>query len=304
MKQLKLFFALFAMLALGVGNAWGADSGITASDGVFVIDFYNSDKLTSTSGSDLTTTNYSNYVKVASGLTKSNVVTSISKDGTVQYNKNGGLTIGSSKANAHYVTFNIGSDYAVNKVTVYATKYETGRFFLNGKAADSGALGDKGATFSKVTQPLVWDNLNGVTTLKFTKDNGSGSNQKRLTIYTIVCEYATTSGGDEPGSEETVVSLLPKNTIFEVLSSGYLQRIFGVSSAYLLRIFCCENCPAKPSLTTRLPLATSSHSPNTYPIPHKYRHLRGGIVVVTMDPRHLLFCVNEPKKINSHLIAQ
>ena len=25
MKQLKLFFALFAMLALGVGNAWGAD---------------------------------------------------------------------------------------------------------------------------------------------------------------------------------------------------------------------------------------------------------------------------------------
>ena len=25
MKHLKLFFALFAMLALGVGNAWGAD---------------------------------------------------------------------------------------------------------------------------------------------------------------------------------------------------------------------------------------------------------------------------------------
>ena len=135
MKHLKLFFALFAMLALGVGNAWGANSGIAASDGVFVIDFYNSDKLSSTSGSDLSNTNYSNFVKVADGLTASNVVTSIVKDGTVQYNKNGGLTIGSSKANAHYVTFNIGSDYAVNKITVYATQYESGRLLLNGKSS-------------------------------------------------------------------------------------------------------------------------------------------------------------------------
>ncbi|MBO5673588.1 MAG: chitobiase/beta-hexosaminidase C-terminal domain-containing protein [Paludibacteraceae bacterium] len=204
MKHFKLFFALFAMLALGVGNAWGADSGLTASDGVFVIDFYNSDKLTSTSGTDLTTSNYSSYVKVADGLNAKDVVTNVSKSGTVQYNKNGGLTVGSSSANSHYVTFDIGTDYAVKKVTVYATKYETGRFLLNGKAADSGELGAKNAQFSTVTKPLVWDNLDGVTTLKFTKDNGSGSNQKRLTIYTIVCEYETSSGGDEPVASLTV----------------------------------------------------------------------------------------------------
>ena len=204
MKHLKLFFALFAMLALGVGNAWGADSGLTASDGVFVIDFYNSDKLTSTSGTDLTTSNYSSYVKVADGLNAKDVVTNVSKSGTVQYNKNGGLTVGSGSANSHYVTFDIGTDYAVKKVTVYATKYETGRFLLNGKAADSGELGAKNAQFSTVTKPLVWDNLDGVTTLKFTKDNGSGSNQKRLTIYTIVCEYETSSSGDEPVASLTV----------------------------------------------------------------------------------------------------
>ena len=199
MKHLKLFFALFAMLALGVTNAWGADSGLTASDGVFVIDFYNSDKLTSTSGTNLNTSNYSSFVKVADGLNAKDVVTSVSLSGTVQYNKNGGLTVGSSSANSHYVTFSIGTDYAVKKVMVYATKYETGRFLLNGKAADSGELGAKNAQFSAVTKPLVWDNLDGVTTLKFTKDNGSGSNQKRLTIYTIVCEYETSSsGGDEP----------------------------------------------------------------------------------------------------------
>ena len=137
MKHLKLFFALFAMLALGVGNAWGADSGITASDGVFVIDFYNSEKLTSTSGSDLTTSNYSGFVKVATGITKSDVVTTISTEGTVRYGMNGGLTAGTSSNNSSSVTFNIGSDYAVNKITVYATKYDSGRWLLNGKPADS-----------------------------------------------------------------------------------------------------------------------------------------------------------------------
>ena len=197
MKHLKLFFALFAMLALGVGNAWGADSGITASDGVFVIDFYNSEKLTSTSGSNLTTSNYSGFVKVATGITKSDVVTTIFTEGTVRYGMNGGLTAGTSSNNSSSVTFNIGSDYAVNKITVYATIYESGRWLLNGKAADSGSLGRKNAEFSEVTQPLVWDNLNGATTLKFTKDNGSGSNQQRLTIYTIVCEYTTSGGGTE-----------------------------------------------------------------------------------------------------------
>ena len=33
MKKLKLFFALFAMLALGVGNAWGAEEEVSLSDG-------------------------------------------------------------------------------------------------------------------------------------------------------------------------------------------------------------------------------------------------------------------------------
>ena len=32
MKHLKLFFALFAMLALGVGNAWGAEESFTIHD--------------------------------------------------------------------------------------------------------------------------------------------------------------------------------------------------------------------------------------------------------------------------------
>ncbi len=145
--------------------------------------------------------------------------------------------------------------------------------------------------------PTNWSKSGTSSPTTFTPNSGINTNEVSFTrnssanflAQEITVNYETSSPGS--GSGETVVSLLPKNTIFEVLSSAYLRGIFGVSSAYLLRIFCCENCPAKPSLTTRLPLATSSHSPNTYPIPHKYRHLRGGIVVVTMDPRHLLFCV-------------
>ena len=197
-------------IGVGVGAAinspkanpvYAADSGLSASDGVFVIDFYDSTKLSSTSGTGLSNSNYSNFVKVNNGLTKTNVVTGVSVTGTVQYGKNGGLTAGTGTAAAstsHYVTFSIGSDYAVNKCTVYATEYEAGRWMLNDDAADSGSLGAKGATFASVSSPLVWDNLGGLTALTFKKDNGSGGNQKRLTIYTIVCEYSTSGGGQTP----------------------------------------------------------------------------------------------------------
>ena len=199
--------ALGLTMAIGVGVAVASnreatpvhasapnDSGINADTGKFVIDFYDSGKLSSTSGTGLSSSNYSTFVKVDTGLTKTNVVTGVSVTGTVQYGKNGGLTAGTSTASAstsHYVTFNIGSDYAVTKCSVYATAYETGRWLLNGNAADSGSLGSKGATITNVTSPLVWDNLGGITALTFKKDNGSGGTQKRLTIYTIVCEYAT-----------------------------------------------------------------------------------------------------------------
>lgn len=193
MQKFK-FFTLAILAMLSVNFAWGADSGLQPADGKFIIDFYDSSKLTSPSGTGLTNSNYSNFVKVATGLTKSNVVTSVSVTGMVQYGKNGGLTAGTGTAagaSSHYVTFNIGDDYAVNKVTVYATEYESGKWQLNGTNASSGSLGSKGATFSNVTSPLVWDDLDGVTTLTFKKMGTGGGNQKRLTIYTIVCEYTS-----------------------------------------------------------------------------------------------------------------
>lgn len=194
MRKLKLFLSLLMLMAFSLGNVWGADSGLTASDGVFIIDFYDSNKLTSTSGTGLTKDNYSGFVKVTTGLTATDVVTGVSVTGTVQYGKNGGLTAGTSSntaPDANYVSFSIGSDYAVKKVTVYATLYDSGRWKLNGSLPDQGELAVKGSQFSSVTKPLIWDNLENVTNLTFKKESTSGGNCKRVTIYTIVCEYET-----------------------------------------------------------------------------------------------------------------
>jgi hypothetical protein len=192
---------------------WGADSGLTASAGTFVIDFYDSSKLSSSSGTGLTNDNYSSFVKVGTGLTKTNVVTSVSVTGTVRYGMNGGLTAGTGTAageSSHYVTFNTGTNFLVRKATVYATAYESGRWKLNGNTASSGSLGSKGATFANVTSPLLWSFSTYTNALTFKKDNGSGGNQKRLTIYTIVCEYGYRAYLTAPGTGS--ISAAPKTT--------------------------------------------------------------------------------------------
>ena len=219
-KIIGASLAIAMMIGVGVGvnankaatEVNAADSGLTPSSGSFIIDFYDSTKLSSTSGTGLTNNNYSSFVKVADGLTKADVVTGVSVTGTVQYGKNGGLTAGTGTAagsNSHYVSFSIGSDYAVNKCTLYGTAYESGRWKLNNNVADSGSLGSKGGAFSTISSPLVWDELNGATTLTFKKDDGNGGNQKRLTIYTIVCEYS--AGGSSSKTSTTTAITVPNN---------------------------------------------------------------------------------------------
>lgn len=163
------------------------DSGIAATDGTFVLDFYDSTKLSSTSGTDLSASNYVNFLKVYSGLTKSEVVTGISKSGTVQYGKNGGLTAGASKSTGS-VTFNIGTDYKVTKCTAYCTSYDSGSTFkLNDTAASSGSIGTKGSAFASVADPLIWNFSSAATSLSFV------TTAKRATIYALVCEYSAGS---------------------------------------------------------------------------------------------------------------
>ena len=183
-------------LALGVGVSLSlskrservnASSDLSPSPGVFILDFYDDSTMSSTSGSNLTNSNYAGFVKVATGLTVTNVVTSVSDlTGNVRYGMAGGLTLGKNDTSASSVTFNIGSDFAVNKITLYGAKYDNSvAFTVNGANADSGSLADKGTEIGSVTSPLIWDNLGGITAITLSKTG------KRITAYAIVCEYST-----------------------------------------------------------------------------------------------------------------
>ena len=189
--------ALGLTLATGVGAgvvlgnnaqapkaAYAADSGLSPTSGSFIIDFYDSTKLSSTSGTALSSSNYANFVKVTSGLTNTDVVTGVTVTGTVQYGKNGGLTLGANNTNAASVVFTLGSSYRVNKITLYGALYDNGATLtVGGNDADSGSLAAKGSAFSSVTSPLIWDNLQGISSINLSKTG------KRVTAYTLVCEY-------------------------------------------------------------------------------------------------------------------
>ena len=164
--------------------AYAADSGLSPTSGSFIIDFYDSTKLSSTTGTTLSSSNYANFVKVASGLTNTDVVTGVSVSGTAQYGKNGGLTLGANNTNAASVTFSLGSSYRVNKITLYGAIYDSGATLtIGGNEADSGSLAAKGSAFNSVTSPLIWDNLGGISSINLSKTG------KRVTAYTLVCEY-------------------------------------------------------------------------------------------------------------------
>ena len=161
--------------------------------GTFIIDFYDEDAISSSSGSNLTSSNYATFVQVPEGITATSVVTAASVTGTVQYGKNGGLTMGTNSNTSpdnHKVTFTIASDYKVKKCTVYAVKYDNAsRILLNGSAAPTGSMADKSTHLEDIDNPLIWTSSTGLTSLEFSRDNGNGGNCKRGTIYRIVCEY-------------------------------------------------------------------------------------------------------------------
>ena len=191
MKQITFLKSFFLLCALIVGSTrvWATKTPV----GTFIIDFYDEDAISSSSGSNLTSSNYATFVQVPEGITATSVVTAASVTGTVQYGKNGGLTMGTNSNTSpdnHKVTFTIASDYKVKKCTVYAVKYDNAsRILLNGSAAPTGSMADKSTHLEDIDNPLIWTSSTGLTSLEFSRDNGNGGNCKRGTIYRIVCEY-------------------------------------------------------------------------------------------------------------------
>ncbi len=160
---------------------------------MYTIDFYDSASLTITSVStsitlaniqnniyegNLKTDTSSNFTKI----TGSEVVTAITESSKVYYPKVGGVCLGSGSA-AGTLSLTLNENYAAHKVTLYGASYESGYFSLNSEKADSGSLTSKSSDISTITNPLVWENLNGAQTLTIS------TSSKRLTIYRLVINY-------------------------------------------------------------------------------------------------------------------
>ncbi len=141
--------------------------------------FYNEAKLTATNGTSITASNYSTFF-----TNGKNFVTTIATSGTVQYDKNGGLTMGASKATGT-VTFTLAEE--VNVINIYGTAYDSGSTLtVNGTNATTGTIAAKSTKLDAITEPMVW-NLDTAT-----NKVAIASTAKRATIYKIEFAADTT----------------------------------------------------------------------------------------------------------------
>ena len=194
MKHLKLFFALFAMLALGVGNAWGAETLYkTALFGAN----YNSKKVSSYTDT-WTATNNAFTVTVVNANNNNN------DWAYIKMGRKNNTSVGS-------ITTNAAIDKAVSKVSLTidaltATKINSITLktatSANGTYTSVGTFNKaKGAQSVEISSPTK--NL----FYKIEVDCASGSSNGLITISKV--EYYAIE--DAGGNEETVVSLIPKN---------------------------------------------------------------------------------------------
>ena len=201
-KLLKLVTVLALLLTIGSGNVWGADSGLTASPGVFILDFYNSEARTTTGGTALTLANCTTHVKVPSGITAGDVVTNVSTKNNARYDMNGGLTLGKGSNQDSQATLTIGSNFPVRKITVVGTLYGTDAAPLY-VAGTSITLNAKQSTYANCSSSTI------ITPSPFiTSININNNSKKRSTLYTAVCEYGYRTYLTTPA--EGAISAAPK----------------------------------------------------------------------------------------------
>lgn len=179
MKKLKLFFALFAMLALGVGNAWGADYSTTHTSNV-----------TLTAGSN------GSSAKVIINSTEYDAIKlgTSSKVGTMTFT----IPVGTTKIHLHVAgwngkntKFNISAE---NGVTLAITSITS--------TADTGINNNSPFTInstSNVTSSYykVIDIKSGATTSETTITITTTSTGYRAVIWGVNAE--TAGGGENPG---------------------------------------------------------------------------------------------------------
>ena len=186
MKHLKLFFALFAMLALGVGNAWAAETTVSWT--------VSKDALGSGFGSGTITTGTYTWSYTRTLISGSSYTGTSLNNGYLQIGKKGGVE------NLAFTTSAIPG--TIKSVAVDCASY-------NNKHNISITVG--GTTYLEKTATPKWSNNAGGTKTGTGESSGEivisftdGSRALYIKSITVVYEE-TSSGGDEPVA--TLVSI-------------------------------------------------------------------------------------------------
>ena len=197
MKKLKLFFALFAMLALGVGNAWGAE--------VFKETFAKSTGTSGFSGSAANGT----FVADNKGWTHQN-----------PYGAGGAAKFGASKKIGEAETPSISCGNGVTSATL---TFKAGAWsgdaktlklsYTNCSGAASVTLKD--AAWSDYTVELT--NITGDIKIKFT---GNATSKARFFLDDVIVTVIESSGGDEPETPVASLSATPTTIDFGNVYEG------------------------------------------------------------------------------------
>ena len=230
MKKFKLFFALFAMLALNVGNAWAETYSLTPDQ----------------AGTGL---NNTTYITSLTEFTNNGISWKMNQwnPSTLQIKTN------QSSAADEWRFYNTSA--IPGKITKVVIKFSaltlksttaTGFKFVGGSTAVTATTGGTDGVWNNSAKTLTWTPSTSDNFTYFALyQNGkvaSGTN-KLATSDAIVVTYETS------GSTETAVYLIPKtsdfsvvkitpflrlfSTIFSFIFSAYLLPIFSLSSAYL-----------------------------------------------------------------------
>ena len=181
MKKIKLFFALFAMLALGVGNAWGAEYELVTSEP------------SDWSGEYLVVYN--------KGCFNGSLTTGFDKSAPVN------VTISNNK-------INLDEKYAMiigKQGTAYSLKTASG-YYIGRNSSSSNGMDASQTWSSNYTISFTWDATK--KTVKIAGKGGKclGLNSTTWRFYAASNTYVNLSlyKKVESGSTEPVVSLLPK----------------------------------------------------------------------------------------------
>ncbi|MCQ2802687.1 MAG: Ig-like domain-containing protein [Bacilli bacterium] len=194
--------------------------------GTAQFNFFNYDAIDVTNGTNADTTYVLSKLSFSDdSLKASEFLSSFNSNGTVQYDKNGGLTIGASK-NSASATFNFTSDYKITKVEVVGTVYDSNIALKLNDSTGEGSLNPKGTNLLSCSNTLVWDNLDKLSSFTL-------SSSKRTIVYTLKCYYEASQqgGGGEENVPVTGISVSPTSQTLVVDQTLQLNPTITPSNA-------------------------------------------------------------------------